>query len=641
MKQHISTVLATVALASAFTTPLAAAQQQPQTPAPAKTQANNCPALQMVVVNGTFESSKEADSNQDAGFFAQLTTPVLAAAGDESGDRSAGFTTAPTPEAANEEPPSSGVWSTPTAQKDLWGSATPTQQNPQRPEATSRTVGRTFVSYPASAGGIFMPGQQSFADSESYASSMLQGVENTRAVLRDIAAKCPETKVFLGGYSQGAQVVSEVAREIGAGDSVIRPESIAGVVLFSDPLRAEDAPIVASGASKPGAVPGTDGKAVSQLGSFVSPHAGELDGGGIGVSANGIADFGAVSGRTVSWCAPGDLVCDLPISGPLAQLVIAVAQQLDITDPQQSLVAVADALGPAVQMAGVDDVSSVNFGDGGFQLDESTAPSDSVIGEIIASSGGVENTSPRAHGAASKKESTSPWPSSASATSRTVNVAPQPVALELPLAALAPMGEALLGAVNSLGGLGLGAEIAAPLEAVRAGDLGKLAAAGLPAVMPAIESVVGSLSEVVPELLRNETATGAVGKVLENVEIMGLSGAGLAQTAAEAAGHGAAHGSYLNAAATADGLSSMQATVQWALAATADVSGRPDVARMSTDASAIQALRQDAAGEVGTDPWGGIAQGVVEGVSKAMNFDPAAAQQAMAFLDDVVKGMPK
>lgn len=56
------------------------------------------------------------------------------------------------------------------------------------------------------------------------------------AEVREILAQCPDTKVVLSGYSQGAIVAHRAADELG---SAIMSKSVKAVVTFGDPVQHE------------------------------------------------------------------------------------------------------------------------------------------------------------------------------------------------------------------------------------------------------------------------------------------------------------------------------------------------------------------------------------------------------------------
>ncbi|WP_328477394.1 cutinase family protein [Actinoplanes sp. NBC_00393] len=100
------------------------------------------------------------------------------------------------------ERPGLGVLLTPLAQRI-------TRELPQ-------TVRTTAVDYPASF---------------NYTASVRQGVADLTAKVQRTAAACPETKVVLAGYSQGADVVGDTVTGPLAGDL----DNVAAVLLFGDP----------------------------------------------------------------------------------------------------------------------------------------------------------------------------------------------------------------------------------------------------------------------------------------------------------------------------------------------------------------------------------------------------------------------
>ncbi|WP_186366015.1 cutinase family protein [Corynebacterium sanguinis] len=399
-------------------------------------------------------------------------------------------------------------------------------------------MARTYITYPAAAGGAFIPGFSQTAPIP-YDDSMIEGARNTAAVIQEINEKCPDTKIFLAGHSQGAQVVSTVAREVGAGTSTINPDIIAGVALFSDPTRAEGSPVLQSGAQRPAAVPGTDGAGVRQVGSFDTPARGELAGGGMGTDISG-KSFGALAGRTASWCIPGDLVCDLPVSGPMAQLVSGTAQKLNLSDPEKSVQAVADTLGRAVQMGGVNDIQDgqISYGPGGFEAAAATVPQqrETLIGQIAMD--GAKNVQPG-----------------------------------LGEQFVSDLGESVIGSVSALGGMALGAGMTILKKTLTPSNIVQIAAAGIASPEAGIATAVTKLSSAALEVITPETAVGAAQAVLDEVDILGVTPENLAQTVSEIAGHGQAHNAYAVKAVTADGRTPMEASIEWAVAASGDISG--------------------------------------------------------------------
>ena len=481
-------------------------------------------------------------------------------------------------------------------------------------EKDGTRIARTYVTYPAAAGGAIVPGLKPSAP-VAYTESMEKGAENTAKVLNEVAAKCPNTKVFLAGHSQGAQVASTVAREIGSGESDFPADKVAGVALFSDPTRDKGVQVMQGGESTPAAVPGTDGGHTKQVGEFNSPEQDKLDGAGMGLDKTGGKDFGELADRTASWCSEGDLVCDLPISGRLSDLVVGTAERLDLHDPEESLKAVSDTLGPAVQLGGLDDVKDdgIDFGDGGFKVESvsdnevpglaaspSTGNGSSSVSETTSaapSTSAQAETSSQTSTPASTAEETEPSTSASAsetasagqsgnadlistisrdgARSKSMEEARGPVGGEL----IGDLGKSAVAAVSKLGGMALGKGITIAKKAITVENLAQVASAGITNPKAGLAVAAAKLADAALEVLTPETVTGMADEVFKEIDVLGITGDGLAETAVQAAGHGNAHNSYGSRPATADGRSAIDATVDWAVASSRDVAGdevRPD-----------------------------------------------------------------
>ncbi|MDN6154694.1 MAG: cutinase family protein [Corynebacterium sp.] len=564
---------------------------------------NECAAVHLVLVNGTFDTSAAESSTKDHGFGSQIAGKAMRKANDiqpedpsagislenepatpQHGDAASGQGWEDAPESGGQGTASNDLWGdTPTenTSNDLWGD-TPTDSSTESmstdelwgdtpsdsstgslstdelwgdapspseiPEDEGWQVdegedldrdgvkmARTYVTYPAAAGGAFVPGLPT-AESIPYKESMYEGAINTAKVLTQIANQCPDTKVFLAGHSQGAQVVSTVAREIGNGASDFPADKVAGVALFSDPTRDKAVPVMQGGSDTPGATPGTSGENVRQVGPFVSPEQANLDGAGMGVNHGG-KDFGVLSDRVASWCADGDLVCDLPISGELSQLVIGTAERLDLDDPEASLRAVGDTLGPAVQLGGVDDIEDgeISFGEGGFEAQAVSAESDGSLMGQIASSGTTSTV---------KKGSL-----------------------------IGGLGKAVISAVGKIGGMVLNTGIAVVKRALTIENIAQVVLAGVRNPQLGFAVAVGKLASAAQEVVTPEYVSARAQEVMNEVDVMGITGEGLTEVAAQAAGHGAAHNAYGTRPMTEDGRTAIDATVDWVVAAARDSAG--------------------------------------------------------------------
>lgn len=662
---------------------------------------DKCADIQLVLVNGTFDTSAQEDSTHDHGFGSKIAGPAMREANpstpkdlsggisledaedsfatstkataeavtkdnaqliaadskdlwggsdnstdDKSGDSNDLWGGGDSQEPAEDKSDNSDLWgnSDKSSDKssdsnDQWGSGSKDSSTGSEDENSSDSlwedapenntdewkteekdavekdgtrIARTYVTYPAAAGGAFVPGLKPSAP-VAYTESMEKGAQNTAKVLNEVAAKCPNTKVFLAGHSQGAQVASTVAREIGSGESAFPADKVAGVALFSDPTRDKGVQVMQGGESTPAAVPDTDGDHTKQVGEFSSPEQDKLDGAGMGLDKTGGKDFGELADRTASWCSEGDLVCDLPVSGRLSDLVVGTAERLDLHDPEESLQAVSDTLGPAVQLGGLDDVKDdgIDFGDGGFKVESvsdnevpglaaapstdnsassanetpSAAPSTSAQSETSSQTSTPTSATEETESSANASETASSGQSGNvdlistisrdGARSKSMAEARGPVGGEL----IGDLGKSAVAAVSKLGGMALGKGITIAKKAITVENLAQVASAGITNPKAGLAVAASKLADAALEVLTPETVTGMADEVFKEIDVLGITGDGLAETAVQAAGHGNAHNSYGSRPATADGRSAIDATVDWAVAASRDVSGdevRPD-----------------------------------------------------------------
>ncbi|WP_062987104.1 cutinase family protein [Nocardia anaemiae] len=114
------------------------------------------------------------------------------------------------------------------------------------------------------------------ADAAPYTTSQTQGAQALTATL---ARLCSGTRVVLAGYSQGADIVGDLATAIGNNRGPIPASRVVAVGLLSDPRR---------------------DPATAQLGDPVS---------GQGIAGPRSQDFGVLTDRVRSVCAEGDLYC--------------------------------------------------------------------------------------------------------------------------------------------------------------------------------------------------------------------------------------------------------------------------------------------------------------------------------------------
>ncbi|MGQ4618973.1 cutinase family protein [Nocardia sp. R7R-8] len=187
-----------------------------------------CPALYVLGVQGTGQSSPTADPLADTGVVGALIAPVLSAA--------------------------------------------------------PGLVQRSYIPYGAGFGGA-VPG----GGPDPYVVSVTDARHQLDAAAAQIAETCPTTLIAGIGYSQGAQAMSSFAHDIGTGSGPVPPERVAGIALYAHPDRAPDAPIFPGrpGQTVPDPAPGTSGAAVSAVHMPNLP----AGGGGIADGATGYGEL--------------------------------------------------------------------------------------------------------------------------------------------------------------------------------------------------------------------------------------------------------------------------------------------------------------------------------------------------------------
>lgn len=259
-------------------------------------------------------------------------------------------------------------------------------------------VGRTLIPYAASFGG--KPGDSTDLP---YAQSISDGLESGSKFVSDYAARCPGSPVALTGYSQGAQVASEIARLIGAGKGPIPAKDVAAVALFSDPTRPASSPVFPGSKTpdQPTPPPGVPAGDLDGL-AVTAPAA---DGGGIAPtvdapsatasqtgSPSSTASFGQLSGRVAQFCTAGDLACSMPAKSTIASTVTNIAGQLHLEqqDPQQTLIDLAGAVGGASLRTAADVVTNdVDFKNGKFTV---ASGGKTVLGRLAENSAPASDT---------------------------------------------------------------------------------------------------------------------------------------------------------------------------------------------------------------------------------------------------------
>lgn len=268
--------------------------------------AQGCPTLYVLGVQGTGQSSPDSDPAEDSGLLSTVLVPLTSTVG------------------------------------------------------TGR-IAHAYVPYEAAFGGA-VPG-----GSAPYSESVSGGLDRLRAMAIGVRAQCPRTSLAVIGYSQGAHIASQFAREVGQGAGAVPADSVAAVALLADPTRYPGASLFpgAPERSVPELPPGTGGSTVSAVDAGAVPVP---PGGGIGPGRDIGPDYGALTGRVASLCLPGDLACDAPVDMPLLRLIVTIAGQVgyNLADPVATLTAIAQLAQTAAAKAATEivnqDLSGVTLG---------------------------------------------------------------------------------------------------------------------------------------------------------------------------------------------------------------------------------------------------------------------------------------
>jgi hypothetical protein len=137
-----------------------------------------------------------------------------------------------------------------------------------------------------------------YAGDYSYLESLRDGIAKTKRAIDQLPAGA---SFVLLGYSQGATIAGDVARDIGLGLYDLKGKAFLGVYLISDP-RQNSGDLVGP------AVPGYG--ITGERGSLGSTH-----------------------DRIYEFCAPGDLICSTDRSSNLIHLVVPYTTKFALRDP--------------------------------------------------------------------------------------------------------------------------------------------------------------------------------------------------------------------------------------------------------------------------------------------------------------------
>lgn len=180
------------------------------------------------------------------------------------------------------------------------------------------------TNYPASVGAVSMfwglLGMPGGKEQVSFGKSIQAGVQKTDAHISQYKSACPNSKFVIIGYSQGASVAGDVARDISAGKVAgVSPDDVTNVLLIADPGRSSNSayesytgtPSKLYGSIPPGVMgknfeiisPGSDARADR-----------------IGWTGERPGRFEGMYGKVLSLCAEDDLACSAPPNSFLRSL---------------------------------------------------------------------------------------------------------------------------------------------------------------------------------------------------------------------------------------------------------------------------------------------------------------------------------
>lgn len=146
----------------------------------------------------------------------------------------------------------------------------------------------------------------------TYIASRKEGQERTLNRIDELSNHCPLTHFVLAGFSQGAVIAGDIANRIAQLKGPIQPEKLSLVGLIADGRREK------SVGHDVGPTPLGSGAEVSLGGFSTSSHATGLDIpkmfniDGIELRGPRPGGFGKIKDRVLELCAPHDMICDCP-----------------------------------------------------------------------------------------------------------------------------------------------------------------------------------------------------------------------------------------------------------------------------------------------------------------------------------------
>lgn len=161
------------------------------------------------------------------------------------------------------------------------------------------------VNYPSSAGAIYSTGAIN-GETTTYGDSRLTGAKKVVEHVTEYRSQCPDSKILITGFSQGASVAGDAAALISHGaSSNTKADDIMGVVLFADPGRSGNSQYTGTkGATA--YIPLPEGARYQRNGEYVTEGHEEDT---VGWTGQRSLPFKGMEGRVISVCSPYDLAC--------------------------------------------------------------------------------------------------------------------------------------------------------------------------------------------------------------------------------------------------------------------------------------------------------------------------------------------
>ncbi|MGO4613040.1 cutinase family protein [Nocardia sp. 2YAB30] len=381
---------------------------------------------------------------------------------------------------------------------------------------------RAYVPYGRAPDGTVLP----------YDVAITAAADRLEQMAAEVVARCPNTKIAAAGYAHGAPAVSRFANRVGAGNTRVGADQVAGIALLANPNRDANTPVLPGRADSttPSAAPGTMGEKVAEI-SLLNPP---LSGAGIAATTPS-SGYGALTGRVADLCVAGDATCDAPAGSPLATTAANIAARSDLRDPIAAVSTIAQALSATVYTT---VVNVVNEDLTGTSLDQLSYQPAKPLGQRLAE--------------ASNPNTTPPGPNDA------------------------------LAALFKLGTIGLNAVVSVVQKVFTPTTIAELATVGLANPWAAVATLGAKLATAVIELVAPQTTSRWINQAFDAItstitdhsELYTLAGS------AQYSDTAGRHGSYQTVPATPTGRSALNATAEWftALARDLAATGTPSAA---------------------------------------------------------------